>query len=1146
MPYESTFGDLTIDAKSRTPGGAETPFRIAVLADFSGRQGRATPGSSGEVLARKPVKVRHDSLDEAIESLEPRLEYSVAGGDVTVSLEFGEYDDFQPDPVARQVDRVSDLDDDDAKTALMREILHHPQYQALESAWRGLEWLLKRTQKADRIQVVLFDITFDELSADLMASNDLSQTAIHQLLIEKTAESPDGQPWAVVVGNFTFDETTDHAELLGRMAKIGARAGAPVLAGVTSKAAQESYEVPADGKPAWQALRELYESAYLGLATPGFLLRPPFGEEYRPAESFRFEEFSGTPDGYLWGNPAVACAGLLALGYMKSGWGFQPSQTLALDNMPMHTYRDVEGEAVAVCAEARFTSSVGEELAKRGFMPLLAVRGRDSVEFATIRPMSLEGKVLNGRWQGGQGGPPATSGVPKVSVGMMSKGQTSGRAAPNREGPAFVSAEPSQRAAPRQEDPETDPDLAALLAGDEVPSDEPPPQDASDSPPPDATEESPPPEVDVALDPELAALLAGGGDEPPPEPEPELDPELAALLAGTTEEAPPAEEAPAEELDPELAALLGETPGPPAENGDAEALDPDLAALLGDTPAAESEPAAAEETPPADDEVPAMEDEVPSMSDEVPSMGDEIPSDDEVPSEEPAAMEELDPDLAALLGGDAPDEEAAAEPEAVTSNGDELDPDLAALLGDSTQPTEEFEATPEPEPAASDELDPDLAALLGESPAAESTPAEDELPSFDEPTAEESPIAEPQPEPEPAMATVTDERPDLAGEDDFSASPATRSASAMAQDLDSLIQQVQDVSKFGSPGAGSPPVIDFKSLVAPISDEEPAGGGVPFDVREKLEQARKEVNPDAFAPNDPLRPTDAVKADWTGIIALSQETLRNTSKNLLVAARLLEALTKKHGPVGLRDGLHLMRLLVEICWDRLDPPLEDEDMEVRAGPFNWLDDPDRGAVFPNSIRALPILAADGNSFSWQQWQQSQGGGGQDVIDKVIMAAPRDRCQALVDNLTQAQQELRFLMQTLSEKMGPDAPGFTVMRPAMSDVLKLAQGILQKKGPPPDAGEEGTGTELSITDGSGQTVVVMQKPRMSTREDIYQELATAASALERLEPHSPVPFLVRRAVELGALPFPLLMQALIRDASVLAEMNRELGIKQEAG
>ncbi|HEV2972419.1 MAG TPA: type VI secretion system protein TssA [Pirellulales bacterium] len=1077
MPYESSFGNLPSDGAKRAPGGPETPFRIAVLADFSGRQGREAPAAGDELLARKPLKVAHESLDDVIESVSPKLEYSVAGGDVAVLLEFSEFDDFQPDPVARQVDRVSDLDDEGA-TALMRGIMHHPQYQALESTWRGLEWLLRRVQKSDRIQVILFDITAEELAADLTASDDLNATAIHRLVVEKSAEAPDGQPWAVIVGNYAFEETTAHAELLGRMAKIAARCGAPFLAAATPIAVQEGYEVPADGREAWKALGALYEAAYAGLAVPGFLLRPPFGENYRPAESFRFEEFSGAPEGYLWGNPAFACAGLLALGYMKSGWGFEPGQTLALDNIPMHSYRDSDGEAVAVCAEGKFTSSTSQELVKRGLMPLLAVRGRDSIELACIRPLALEMNVLNGRWQGGQGGPPPTSGLPKVGVGMMSKGQTSGRAAPSREGPAFVSASPAPRA--RQADPEVDPELAALLAGDEVPSDDGGGESAS--PVEESPDEAPPPEngnADAGLDPELAALLGGDAaslEQPPAdEPMPELDPELAALLGESGGgETPPSDTAPTEELDPELAALLGETPAAPAT--EETELDPELAALLGDTPAAEE-------------------------------------TDEHMP----------DP----------------------TTSGDQLDPELAALLGD--QPAAEQES-------AAEELDPELAALLGgsaagsDSPTAEPEPAPDNEPSpYDESPPADEPAASPPSidETDSEMATITDDRPDLDREEDSSAPSATRSASAMAQDLDSLIQQVQEVSKYGVPGSGSPPVIDFKSLLAPISDDEPAGGGVPFDVREQLEQARKEVNPDAFAPDDPMRPEDFVKADWNGVIALTQETLRGTSKNLLVAARLLEALTKKHGFAGLRDGFHLMRLLVDICWDRLDPPLEDEDMEVRAAPFNWLDDPDRAAVFPHSIRAVPLLAADGNQFSWQQWQQSQGGGAmQELVDKVILAAPRDRCQTAVDNLSQAQQELRFLMQSLTEKMGAEAPGFTSIRPAVVDCFKLAQQILQKKGPAPSAGGADEAAETgTVSDGAGGTMVVVAKPRMSTREDIYHELATAAAALERLEPHSPVPFLVRRAVELGALPFPLLMQELIRDANVLSEMNRELGIKQ---
>jgi type VI secretion system ImpA family protein/type VI secretion system ImpB/VipA family protein len=1090
VPYESSFGELQ---SSGTPARAsgENPFRLAILGDFSGRTGREPPAGRDDLLARKPIKITFDSIDDVIESTAPRLDYSVADGDVQVQLDPTELDDFQPDPVYKNVDKLSDLAGEEA-AALMREILHNPAYQGLESAWRGAEWLLRRVVKNSRIQIVLLDWTAEEFAADLTAADDLKATAVYRQLIEKMAEGVDPLPWAAIVGNYTFDETAAHAEVLGRMARIADRAAAPFLAAISPQVVQEGYEVPAEGKEAWTALRKLPESAYLGLAAPRFLLRSPFGENYRPAESLTFEEFAGSPNDYLWGNPGLACAALLAEGFTKSGWGFQPAQFLSLGNMPMHSYRDADGELVAVCGEGRFASSTSQKLVQRGFMPLLSVRGRDAIELACIRSMALEGGALAGCWVGGT--PTKKAAKPGESqVGMMSG--SSGVARPNRGG-----------ATP---DSEIDPDLASLL------NDGPPPE--ADAPP----EESPPEEAPAETPEEAPAEV----EEAPPE----LDPELAALLG----ESPP-EEAPVEDpgLDPELAALLGDTPP------DESALDPELAALLGESPPAEP-PA---EEPPAE-EAPAEE----ALDPELAALLGESPAAEEPPAEEEAA---LDPELAALLG-DSP-AEAADEPAAAAS--EEMDPDLAALLGDTPAeepppeepPPEEPPADEPPSASAEEEssesaLDPDLAALLGDSPAADDS-ASSETPSD---TGTETPSDEP----DDSFITPQPRRDSpMASADDEAADGGTPSAAVQTpEQIDARIAEVQQASHYGVPGSGSPPVIDFKSLVQPISVDEPAGSSVPFGVKEQLEQARKEINPESFAADDPLRPDDYVKADWTTIISVSQETLRDTSKNLLVAARLMEALAKKNGFAGLRDGLHLLRLLVEVCWDRLDPPLEDDDAEVRAAPFHWIDDPDRGAVFPNSVRAMTLLSAGGNSFSWAQWQASQGGPdkGGDVVEKTISAANREQCQALVENLSQAVTELKFLALYLSAKLGQDSPGFTSLRPAMDDCLRLAKQIQQRKGPAPSTAENGDSAGDGAATGSGGGTVTMSRPRLSTREDIYHALAEAADALERLEPHSPVPFLVRRAVELGALPFPLLMAALIRDSGVLSEMNRELGIKEPA-
>src|SRR5688572_27807448 len=114
-------------------------------------------------------------------------------------------------------------------------------------------------------------------------------------------------------------------------------------------------------------------------------------------------------------------------------------------------------------------------------------------------------------------------------------------------------------------------------------------------------------------------------------------------------------------------------------------------------------------------------------------------------------------------------------------------------------------------------------------------------------------------------------------------------------------------------------LLDFTVLLAPLAGDDPCGTPVPYEVRQKLEDARKEDNPDDYPPDDPSRPETFRKADWEGIIRLATETLGRTSKDLVVAARLTEALTHVHRFAGLRDGLRLMRELADQHWDQVYP-----------------------------------------------------------------------------------------------------------------------------------------------------------------------------------------------------------------------------------
>ena len=153
---------------------------------------------------------------------------------------------------------------------------------------------------------------------------------------------------------------------------------------------------------------------------------------------------------------------------------------------------------------------------------------------------------------------------------------------------------------------------------------------------------------------------------------------------------------------------------------------------------------------------------------------------------------------------------------------------------------------------------------------------------------------------------------------------------------------------------------------------------------------------------------------------------------------------------------------------------------------------------------------------------------------------------MFDDLTEAGQELDALAGELNGRMGQYAPSFTGLRQAVGECRSLAQQILQRKGPDVSSEGEAVGDEAAGEAGPAAGGGSFVGRQVASRVQVYQQLAQAAAMLQQLEPHSPIPYLIKRAVELGGLPFPELMRALISDSEVLAGMNRELGIKDARG
>jgi type VI secretion system protein ImpA len=335
------------------------------------------------------------------------------------------------------------------------------------------------------------------------------------------------------------------------------------------------------------------------------------------------------------------------------------------------------------------------------------------------------------------------------------------------------------------------------------------------------------------------------------------------------------------------------------------------------------------------------------------------------------------------------------------------------------------------------------------------------------------------------------------------------------------------------------PLLVIDELLVPIAGDEPAGPtSVFFQLRPQFEELRREVTPEQAEETK----EEIKNADWRGLERKTKETLTETSKDLRVAGYLLEALVKNYGFAGAHDGLKLLRQLVEQCWDRLNPPVDPEDPDVRGGPFNWMDDPAFGLRFPTTLKLTPLLIVDkddrANQYSLLQCRpEGMGDAVQEArrqIERAIELAPIANLTSMVEEVKGCLDELHHVTEGLTAKMGKDSPGMNGVRTILEDCRTFLEQILQRR--PDSETKSDMGAEPGAT-GGGVT-----SPG-ATRADIYHQLGQAAMKLRELEPHSPIPYLLLRAVELGQMPFPQLMQELVRDANALTELKREFGIKE---
>src|SRR5262247_2433646 len=352
-------------------------------------QGGAFEPSELQSLLNKEFKPRSDAAKEAVETAVRTLAEQALSQTTLISA----------DTIGTIEAMIAALDRKLSEQVNL--IMHHKAFQEIESAWRGINYLVTNTETDEMLKIRVLNISKADLGRTLKRYKGVAwdQSPVFKKVYEAEYGQFGGEPFGCLVGDYYFDHTPPDAELAGQMAQVAAASHCPFIAGVSPTVLQmESWQELANprdltkifGTPeyaAWRSLRDSDDARYLGLTMPRFLSRLPYGAKTSPVEEFDFEEDTegAKHDKYTWSNAAYAMAVNINRSFKMYGWcarirGIESGG--AVEGLPCHTFPTDDGGTDMKCpTEIAISDRREAELAKNGFMPLVHRKNSDFAAF---------------------------------------------------------------------------------------------------------------------------------------------------------------------------------------------------------------------------------------------------------------------------------------------------------------------------------------------------------------------------------------------------------------------------------------------------------------------------------------------------------------------------------------------------------------------------------------------------------------------------------------------------------------------------------------------------------------------------------------------------------------------------------------------
>ena len=279
-------------------------------------------------------------------------------------------------------------------------VMHAPEFQQLESSWRGLHYLCKQTSTSPMLKIKVFNTNKKELVRDFQTAIDFDQSALFKKVYEEEFGTFGGAPFAAIVGDFEIGRQPTDMYFIEQMSHVAAAAHAPFVSGASPELL--GLETFTDlGKPRdlakifdtveyakWKSFREAEDSRYVGLTLPHFLGRLPYNpKDGTTVEGFNYvEDVNGTDHSkYLWVNAAYAFGARLTNAFELYGWcaairGVEGGGLV--EDLPTHTFKTDDGEIALKCpTEIAITDRREKELSDLGFIPLVHCKNTDYAAF---------------------------------------------------------------------------------------------------------------------------------------------------------------------------------------------------------------------------------------------------------------------------------------------------------------------------------------------------------------------------------------------------------------------------------------------------------------------------------------------------------------------------------------------------------------------------------------------------------------------------------------------------------------------------------------------------------------------------------------------------------------------------------------------